>query len=203
MSIKIKRHLQAQYPEISDLLEQVKTIPKLRRRDVLLPEAVVRVVTGQMLSSQAAHTIYERIKQKAAGQQLLGSWLLDLESLRACGLSGSKAKTICALAAHIGPQIAALDHWYTLPADDLIREVKKFRGMGDWTACILALFYVGHEDVFPVGDGSLQRAITIIQKRGKRKKIQPFNSDKAAPYRSYLALYLWRFLDTGLLLNRP
>jgi DNA-3-methyladenine glycosylase II len=71
--------------------------------------------------------------------------------------------------------------------------------MGNWTASIISLFYIGHEDVFPSADGSLRRAMAILDrtKRGKRKK--PFDPDRAAPYRSYLALYLWHALDSGLL----
>lgn len=199
MSIKIKRHLQAKYPELSELLDQVKTIPKLRKRDMPLPEAVVRVVTGQMLSSRAAHTIYERVKNKAEEQQLLGSWLLDHVSLRGCGLSASKARTICDIGSRIGIDCAALDHWYSLPAEELINEITQYRGMGNWTASIIALFYVGHEDIFPLGDGSLQKALTIIHQTAKRKRARPLNPEKAAPYRSYLALYLWRALDTGVL----
>ncbi|MEQ1879506.1 MAG: hypothetical protein ABL878_00880 [Burkholderiales bacterium] len=102
MSIKIKRHLQACYPIHADLLGKVATVPKLCRRDMPLPEAVVRVVTGQMLSSKAAQSIYERVNGRAVDLGLPGSWLLDQESLRACGLSGSKAKTIAEFGREVG-----------------------------------------------------------------------------------------------------
>lgn len=202
MSLKIKRHLQAQYPELSDVFDQLKTIPEIRRRDMPLPEAVVRVVTGQMLAGPVARAIYERITVMAVEQRLLGSWLLDFDSLRNCGLSGSKARTICEMGSHVGSDITRLDHWYNLPAEDLIDEIKVYRGMGDWTASIIALAYVGHEDIFPSTDGSLQRAIRIIQTQTKGRKQRPLDPEKAAPYRSYLALYLWSALDTGAIAQR-
>ena len=199
MSIKIKRHLQARYPELSDVLEQVKTVPRLKPRDMPLPEALVRVVTGQMLSAQAAQTIYERVRGATAAQGLPGGWLLDHDSLRACGLSGAKARTICDIATRIGANAEALDHWYALPPDELIEQIRQHRGMGAWTASIIALFYVGHEDIFPSADGSIQRAIAMIQAQTGKRKARPFDPDKAAPYRSYLAMYLWRALDAGVL----
>ena len=199
MGIKIKRYLQAQYPEFSGALSQLKTIARIPRRSMPLPEAIVRVVTGQMLSTQAASTIYARIRSKAEEQRLAGSWQLDHDSLRACGLSGAKARTICAIGAHIGADLTALDHWHALAPEKLIDEIKGYKGMGDWTASIIALFYVGHADIFPASDGSLQRAIKLIQDGGKRRKVAKFDSGKAAPYRSYLALYLWRAMDTGIL----
>ena len=199
MSIRIKRHLQARYPDLADVLGQVKTVAVLKRRELALPEALVRVVIGQMLSSQAAQTIYERVQSAAQARELRGSWLLDHDSLRGCGLSGAKARTVCAIGAQVGANPQALDHWYALPPQELLDQIRQFRGMGPWTASIIALFYVGHEDIFPAADGSIQRAIALIEGAPDARRKRRFEPDLAAPYRSYLALYLWRALDTGLL----
>jgi DNA-3-methyladenine glycosylase II len=199
MTIKIKRYLVAQYPEISDVLTQSATISKIRPRDMKLPEAFVRVIAGQMLSTKAAQTIYQRIKDKAVDHGLPGSWLLDDRSLRSCGLSTSKAQAVCAFGKSIGDNANGLDHWYKLDPDDLMNEIKSYKGMGDWSAAILALFYIGHEDIFPQGDGSLQRAVAIIESQHLDRHSRPFKVDKAAPYRSYLALYLWHALDNKIL----
>ena len=199
MSLAIKRHLQQCYPELSAVLEQVRTVPRLKPRDMALPEALVRVIAGQMLSAQAAATIYGRIEAEARRRRLKGSWLLDHESLRACGLSGGKARAVGEVASRVGRNPRALDHWYELPAEELMAAVRDVRGLGDWTASIIALFYVGHEDIFPAADGSLRRAIALIEARAGRRRRRAFDPDLAAPYRSYLAMYLWRALDEGML----
>lgn len=200
MSIKIKRVISAAYPEHGALFTKLKTIPKLKPRHLPLPEAVVRVVTGQMLSGAVAKAIYGRVTAAAAERRLVGSWQLDYDVLRSCGLSGSKARTICAFGSKIGEDASALEHWRKIDPDALFQEIKSNKGMGDWTAAIIALFYVGHEDVFPLGDGSLQRAIAALQRTGaKRSRRYKFHPDLARPYRSYLALYLWRALDSGML----
>ena len=200
MSIKIKRFLQAAYPEHSPVFTQLKTIQKLDVQDLTLPEAVVRVVVGQMLSGAAANTIYNRVSSLATQHQLAGSWQLNYDALRRCGLSGSKANTVAAFGAKIGDNPSALEHWKQLPVDALIEEIKSNKGMGDWTAGIVALFYVGHEDVFPLGDGTLKRAITALeQTRIKKLRNLPFDPGRAAPFRSYLARYLWKAIDTGVL----
>ena len=59
---------------------------------------------------------------------------------------------------------------------------------------MLLIFYFGYEDLYPEGDGSIKRIIESFETKGI--KIIPENS---APYRSYLALYLWEILDLGLL----
>jgi DNA-3-methyladenine glycosylase II len=197
MSRSIKRFLQQAYPALNDCLERTATIPRIRRRvDFVLPEAFVRVVVGQMLSGKAADTIYGRVRTAAIEQNLPGSWLLDLDSLRKCGLSGAKAAAVLNLRSRIGTVPTALDHWYDLSPNDLVDEIKTYRGMGAWSASILALFYVGHEDIFPTGDGSLDRAMRLIRESSENYVVDP---TLAAPYRSYLALYLWQCLDTGIL----
>ena len=200
MSSKVLRYFQTAYPEHASLFARLKTIPKLKVHDIALPEAVVRVVVGQMLSGAAADTIYARVTALAEKRQLLGSWLLAYDDLRSCGLSGSKAKTICAFGAKVGNDPLALEHWRALPVDALMQEIKSNKGMGDWTAGIVALFYVGHNDVFPLGDGTLKRAVAALELKAiKKSRRYTFDPDRAAPFRSYLALYLWQAIDTGVL----
>jgi DNA-3-methyladenine glycosylase II len=195
MSIRVKRHLQAVYPAHAEVFARIPTVRKFRPRGVPLPEAVVRVVTGQMLSSHVAEVIFERLAVAARERGLAGPWLLDVETLRACGLSGAKARTIADFGRAVGPDPHALRHWHALDAAALMREIRAYKGMGDWTASIIALAYVGLEDVFPYGDGSLKRAIGLLRERGGGD----FDPELAAPYRSYLARYLWRGLDDGML----
>lgn len=198
MSIKIKRHLQSRYPLEAPLFARLSTIPKITRRDMTLPEGLVRVIAGQMLSGKAATTIYGRLHDAAEKKGLAGSWMLNAKTLRACGLSGNKVNAVRQLAGIVGGNPGALDHWYGLNAGALQDEVSNLHGLGPWSASIIAMFYVGHEDIFPLGDGSLIRAIKILNNQpARRKSRQTFRADDAAPYRSYLALYLWKALDTG------
>ncbi|MFN0040188.1 MAG: DNA-3-methyladenine glycosylase family protein [Burkholderiales bacterium] len=198
MSLRIKRFLQSRYPQHAQVLGRIATVPTLRRRDMPLPEAVVRVVTGQMLSSKAAQSIYERVRLRTAELGLPGAWQLDFESLRSCGLSGSKARTICEFGKQVGADPGALDHWFALSAAELAAQIGAYKGMGAWTASIVALFYVGHEDVFPHADGSIQRALRCLEGKRRLKKLR-IDPALAAPYRSYLAMYLWRGLDAGVI----
>lgn len=188
------------YPEHRDVFSRVKMQATIVARPMPLPEAVVRVVAGQMLSGAAARTIYERVSTAAGESGLIGSWLLDRDRLRACGLSSAKAQAIVDFGSQIGENANALEYWRELNLKDLHREITSFKGMGDWTASIIALFYIGHADVFPAADGSLQRAMKILTMRGSAvRRRYKFNPNLARPYRSYLSLCLWDALDTGIL----
>ena len=202
MSIKIKRHLQSRYPAEAALFASLATVPKITRRDVNLPEGLVRVIAGQMLSAKAAATIYGRLQDASIKKKLAGSWMLGPKTLRTCGLSGNKVAAVRKLASLVKDNPKALDHWYDLDATTLHAEVSSMHGIGPWSASIISMFYVGHEDIFPTGDNSLNRALKILNNQlARRKSHQMFQPELAEPYRSYLALYLWKALDTGALVD--
>jgi len=66
----------------------------------------------------------------------------------------------------------------------LIRQtLLSIRGIGPWTAEYIALRALGEPDIFPSEDLILKRAL---------RKYPDINTEHYAPYRSYLAAYLWR-----------
>jgi len=74
MSVKVREYLQFRFLLHAPVLAAIETIPVLRPRKMPLPEAVVRVVVGQMLSSKAARSIYARVNGLARQTGMLGSW---------------------------------------------------------------------------------------------------------------------------------
>jgi DNA-3-methyladenine glycosylase II len=54
------------------------------------------------------------------------------------------------------------------------------------------LFYFGEEDIWPEGDVTARK--TLISLTSKRRKTVR-SAERFAPYRSYLALYMWRWVD--------
>ncbi len=197
MSTLIRAHLVECYPEAAWAFPVSHLIPRLKPRDGSLAEAVVEAVVGQMLSGKAADTIYGRLCALRTTRHLSGTWELGATDLRACGLSRSKTRTIIEFGDALKDKPSLVEDWRVLPSDEMIKQVKGFWGMSDWTGATLALFHLGHEDVFPKGDGSLTRALTAIAKRNRRRRL--LDPRKATPYRSYLALYLWKALDNGVI----
>jgi DNA-3-methyladenine glycosylase II len=197
MSKRIRTYLIECYPEAAWVFKSSPVIPKLKPRTTSLAEAVVETVVGQMLSGKAADTIYNRLCVVVKNRELAGTWELSFDDLRDCGLSRSKSRAIFEFGEALKFNPVLVENWRDLTCDEMIKQVKNFWGMSGWTATILALFHLGHEDVFPKGDTSLDRALAAIAKRNRRRK--HLDPEKASPYRSYLALYLWNALDSGLL----
>ena len=196
MTKKIKDYFISIYPEHTNLFLSLGKINKIKPSLSPLPEAIVRVITSQMLSGVAANTIYNRIISVREKQNLYGSWQLDFESLKKCGLSSSKANSIIEFGSYLDNDIKKIDFWRHLNNEELNYEIKKFRGLGEWSAAIISIFHLGRADIFPKGDSSLNKVIVHLTSSGKVINSNYFfDVEKAAPYRSYLALYLWKALD--------
>lgn len=194
--MKHNQHLKSAYPELAGLIDQVGTIPELRAVDLPVAEAITRIVTGQMLSRSAAHTIYSRVVTLRESQGLDGSWKLSPDHLSASGLSRRKVRAIKEFGELYDKNPESYEGWRHLVFEKLTKEVDKCWGLSHWTAAILALFYFANEDVFPVSDGSICRAVSLLESKGMISS--NFDSGTARPFRSYLALYLWAMLDQGL-----
>jgi len=200
MTLKIKKYFASKYPEHEDLFLGLTTLNVLKPSSMPLSEAVVKVITGQMLSGAAAATIYKRIASLRENRKLDHSWQLDFHSLRSCGLSSSKANTVIEFGCYVAANEGEIDRWLMLSDDCLFNKIKSFRGMGEWSAGILALFYLARPDIFPTGDASLNKVIKFLNSKGQIKNLDYlFDPQNAKPYRSYLALYLWQALDQGKL----
>lgn len=201
MTERALAHLSEAYPALRPLLMRVGPLEQLLPSPMAVPEAVVRVVVGQMLSRSAADSIYKRVCEAASRRSSAGSWELPPRTLRRLGLSASKARTIAQFASEYRRNAGAVDRWKLMDAESVRQEVTAFWGMSDWSASMLSIFYFGHEDVFPASDGTLLRALVMLQAKGyldKSPSVQ-LGGPEASPYRSYLALYLWRLIDDGIL----
>ena len=189
-------HIRTELPALAALIDATGEIALPTMSSEPVADALVRIVAGQMLSQLAAKSIINRIKNAAERQGCGTLCQLPVTELRRCGLSERKAKTISLIAGIAEAEPERLEAWRALPFEDLRGEVSLVWGLSDWSASVLAIFHFGQPDVFPMSDGSLIRAIRLVERRvphvGDRLK-----HEAAAPFRSYLALTLWAALDKG------
>ncbi|RUO72946.1 DNA-3-methyladenine glycosylase family protein [Idiomarina ramblicola] len=190
----VRQHLIDTQPGIDLLLLQ------LPKRGLLIPsetpviDALPRIIIRQMLSLKASAKIIERAEQKAKALEVGCIAYLPAEELLSCGVSRSKAGAIHSVAQCHRMQPDRVAAWSTMSSTELVRDVTRLKGIGPWTASILAMFHFAHEDLFPIQDSSLRKAISLL--KDQDILIIP---ERAQPYRSYLACYLWDMLDQARL----
>ncbi|MGX1927163.1 DNA-3-methyladenine glycosylase family protein [Vibrio sp. NH-7] len=189
---KITAHLRQQYPDLIVFLDQASPINELDAKNTHIVEAMARIIVGQMLSRHVANAIFRRVEHLfQSPEQLLECNESDFTQH---GVSKNKAKAILNFAEMYFHDPERFEQWSSLDFEQLRREAKDIWGVSDWSLSILAIFHFGHSDVFPEKDGTLKRALFKFQEQ----KIN-IDVDDAKPYRSYLALYLWKFIDEDII----
>jgi DNA-3-methyladenine glycosylase II len=167
--------------------------PPLRRRPGGF-DGIVRIVNGQQLSVASASAIYGRvaatIKPMTAKKLLAAS---D-ETLRGCGLSRPKIKTLRAVAEAVVAGLD-LDGLALLPEDEAVAQLTAVSGIGPWTADIYLMFCVGRADVFASGDLALQIAAQMLMGLDERPNARAMAeiAERWSPWRTVAAGVLWAY----------
>ena len=165
--------------------------------------AFCKIIIGQQLSSKAADTIFSRLQDLLKSKTISAKAILNLDktSLKMVGISSSKIKYIVGFATMIDDNPRFCDELKLVTSDQAYEILIQLSGVGPWTANIIQLFYFGDLDVFPSGDVSLEKAYSRLYTTDLnfQEKVSYNQLKWASPYRGVLALYLWRYLDSGLL----
>ena len=180
-----------QSPLLAGIVRQCPEIP-LR----LMPPGfagLAQVVTGQMISKQAAAAIFARLSAACPTLSARAYLALAPETLTAIGLTRAKHSTLHAIARAIDDgtlDLAALD---ALEATESLALLTSYRGIGEWTAEVYLMFSVGHLDIFPAGDLALRIAATEALGKCERLESSALRTlaEQWRPYRSVAARILW------------
>ncbi|UYG04824.1 DNA-3-methyladenine glycosylase 2 family protein [Halomonas sp. LR3S48] len=158
-----------------------------------LAERLCRSIAGQQLSVKAARSIWARVVD-AAGDAPLMEFFTEpnQDALRGCGLSGAKARALCLIAAEARAGRLEADELRMLDHAERSRHLTALWGVGQWTADMISIFYFGDPDVWPEGDVAARKTLERLTSP-RRKTLR--TAARFAPYRSHLALYLWRHVD--------
>ena len=187
------RELAKKFPELLTFFKAVKGVTYPEVPDMPLTEAMVRVVNSQMLSTKAASAIFSRVQARAEELKLDSLADLSEDEFRSCGMSRGKVRSIHEFRDRFHREPQRYKRWYRLPFDQLQSEVDEIWGISTWTAEMLAMFYFGHQDVFPTKDLAINRGVDLIIRHLDKR----FDPNQAQPHRTLLARCIWRSFDVG------
>ena len=127
--------------------------------------SLVRVVVGQQLSGTAARTIVQRISQISGSirdPEIFNS--IKPEVLRACGMSNQKVSFLLGISSMLKENSTYFEDLERLDGNEMIEELTKIKGIGPWSATILAAFSAGKSDIMITGDVTINKVISCLYK---------------------------------------
>ena len=162
---------------------------------------LARTICYQQLAGRAAATIHGRFVDALKGEVTPERVLRVREStLRKAGLSRSKLTAIRDLAAKIRSGEVEVHDLHEQPDDEVVRRLTKVWGIGEWTAQMYLMFRLHRPDVWPAGDLGVRAGYAKAHGLGEpptEKDLRPLG-EVYRPWRSAVAFYCWRILETEL-----
>lgn len=187
-------------PKLAKLLSRhvLDFKPKMQRSPF---ESLVRAIAHQQLHGKAAETILGRMLDLFPDKKFPteGDLIkIPATSLRKCGFSESKTKSIKDIAAKtksgVVPDKKSISK---LSNEEIIERLTDIFGVGQWTVEMLLIFQLGRLNVWPVDDFGVRKGFQVWRKMKEMptaKELRNF-SDTFAPYQTIVALHLWREAD--------
>ncbi|MBP9668017.1 DNA-3-methyladenine glycosylase 2 family protein [Candidatus Saccharibacteria bacterium] len=167
-------------------------------------QELVESIISQQLSVKAAATIVKRFRALFAEefptpQQILA---LSIDELRAAGLSRQKASYMRDLATKILDKTIVFDALDEASNQEIIDELTKVNGIGEWTVHMFLMFCMARPDVLAYGDLGIRNGVTKLY--GLKTLATTEDVKRIAlennwhPYESVACWYVWQSLD-----NKP
>ncbi|NES18966.1 MAG: DNA-3-methyladenine glycosylase 2 family protein [Symploca sp. SIO3E6] len=169
-----------------------------------LISAIAQGIISQQISTMAAATIYQRFLQlyldygstEEKAQAILET---PKERLREVGISRPKIRYLKDLAQKSLSDLPTLEQLKTKDDQEIIEIVTQVKGVGIWTAQMLLMFTLHRQDVLPVEDLGVRKAIKNLYDLAEmptRLSVAELGK-KWKPYRTIACWYLWKSLEQG------
>lgn len=156
-------------------------------------QSLILFILEQQVSLASAYAAFKKLKERI-GYVTPGKILsLSDEELRSCYFSRQKIIYARELAKAIQSKQLRLKKFSNAHEDEIRIELKKIKGIGDWTVDVYLMHSLQRSDLFPLGD------IALVSSLKETKKLHPHTTredmlaiaESWRPYRTIASMILW------------
>ena len=156
-------------------------------------QSLILTILEQQVSLASAYSAFKKLKEKigfVTPKKILS--LTDAE-LRACYFSRQKIIYARASATAIVTKKINLKKLALLTDEEIRTELKKIKGIGDWTVDVYLMHALQRSDLFPLGDIALVNSLKHVkQLHSKTTKEEMLAiAESWRPYRTIASMILW------------
>ncbi len=183
--------LKAKDKNISNLIDKIGIIRRETNPNIF--NELIRSIVAQQISTKSAVTVNNRLIENIGLEpKNLGN--AKVEDIQSCGMSMIKANNIQAIAKAYLDGSLHIDDYENMTDDEIIADLVKLRGVGEWTAEMLLLFSLNRYDILSYNDLVIRKSVCRLYRLEKvTKKEFKYYKELFSPYGSIASLYLWEF----------
>ena len=193
---KAKKYLSKKDRVMKILIEKYKQKTLTTRKDIFF--SLCKSIIGQQISVAAANSVFKKFEHACNGKinpKIVKK--ITTQKLKKCGLSRQKAKGIKELSIKFSNKSFNPNLIKKMNDEEAIVYLSTLRQIGRWSAEMILLFTFNRENIWPIQDIGLLRAIS---NNYQKKYLPPKNfvnslRKKFSPYCSVATWYLWRSID--------
>ncbi len=195
-----KAYLSGVDPLMARLIEKVGPTRVRSESKRSIYQSLVRAIVYQMLSTQSANAIHERLLQVCSdGVEPQSILNLGEQVLRDIGFSRAKVASVVDLSEKMLDGTIPGDRALRRLEDEaLIERLTTVRGIGRWSVEVLMIFNLQRADVLPATDLGIRKGHALAY--GLEEPLPAGHLAKAGqiwgPHRSVASWYLWRATDS-------
>lgn len=156
---------------------------------------LIHIILEQQVSLASALSALNKLKEKLGEITPEAVLKLSDKEMKAAYFSRQKTVYARALAEAVLSKTLDLENLKNLPDAEVKDELKKIKGIGDWSSDIYLLMALLRPDVMPKGDLALHVAWQKLKKLERRPNSDEFLqiAEKWKPFRAAAARLLWHF----------
>jgi len=193
---KAKKYLSKKDRVMKILIEKYTQKTLTTRKDIFF--SLCKSIIGQQISVAAANSVFKKFQQACNGKinpKIVKK--ITVQKLKKCGLSRQKAKGIKELSIKFSNKSFNPNLIKKMTDEEAIVYLSTLRQIGRWSAEMILLFTFNRENIWPIQDIGLLRAISNNYKKKylPPKNFVSFLRKRFSPYCSVATWYLWRSID--------
>lgn len=156
-------------------------------------ETLIHIILEQQVSLASAKAALVQLKQKVGEVTAEKILLLTDQELRGCYFSRQKISYAKCLAEEVINGSLIIDELYKKSDEEVSIQLKKIKGIGNWTVDVFLMMALHRCNCFPTGDIALINSIKHVKqlpKETSKEKILQI-AEQWQPYRTIAAYILW------------
>lgn len=158
-------------------------------------QTLIHIILEQQVSLASARAALNKLKEKLGTITPRKLLALSDEELKACYFSRQKTIYARCLAHAIVSKQLSLKKLADCRDEEIRQQLKKIKGIGDWTVDVYLLFALQRTDVFPLGDLAMVNAFKEVKQLPKETSQEELLkiSEPWRPNRSIAAMLFWHY----------
>lgn len=156
-------------------------------------QTLILTILEQQVSLASAYAAFKKLKERIGYVTPAKILQLTDEELRSCYFSRQKTVYARELAEAVQSRKLKLGSFPAAHEDHIRHELKKIKGVGDWTVDVYLMHALQRTDLFPLGDIALVNSLKEVKKLHPKisKEKMLAIAEPWRPYRTIAAMILW------------